>query len=99
VQWTRVDDTGPAPRRLYGMAYDSIHVLLYGGTGMGAFGDTWAWDGKHWTQLQDIGPGPRSSLGMTFDSARQRVVLFGGLNTSSSPLADTWETFEQAAQN
>ena len=81
------------------MDYDSVNVLLYGGLGTGAFGDTWAWDGKHWTQLQDIGPVPRSYLGMTYDSVRQRVVLFGGQNSSSSPLGDTWETFEPSGNN
>jgi hypothetical protein len=46
TQWARVGDTGPAPRRAYGLDYDTINVLLYGGLGTGAL-DTiagyWPW--------------------------------------------------------
>jgi hypothetical protein len=36
---------------------------------------------------------------MTYDSIRQRMVLFGGLSQTSSPLGDTWGTFEQAKKD
>ncbi len=100
ARWVCVDDTGPAARGSYGMDYDSIHVLLYGGSGME---QTYLAILGHGTEsigrnCRTSAPGLVRSLGMAFDSARQRVVLFGGLNAGSSPLGDTWETFEQAIQ-
>ena len=98
AKWTRVQDIGPSPRRAHGMDYDGVSVSLYGGLGTTPFADTWAWHGTHWTQLQDIGPSPRSYLGLVNDNLRQRIVVFGGQNSGSLPLADTWETFEPQPQ-
>jgi len=42
-----------------------------------------------WTQKEDIGPSLRFSHRMAYDAARQRVVLFGGFN-STTQLGDTW---------
>jgi hypothetical protein len=92
-QWSRVADTGPAPRGRHGMGFDGTRVLLFGGQGSAYFGDTWDWDGKHWTQLQDIGPGPRAPAGMVYDSDRGRSVLFGGVSQNAY-LGDTWELYE-----
>jgi hypothetical protein len=36
-------------------------------------------------------PRPRWHPAMAFDSIRGKAVLFGGLDTAGSPLADTWE--------
>ena len=93
-QWSRVADTGPAPRGRHGMGFDGTRVLLFGGQGSAYFGDTWDWDGKHWTQLQDIGPGPRAPAGMAYDSDRGRSVLFGGVSQNVAYLGDTWELYE-----
>jgi hypothetical protein len=42
-------------------------------------------------ELQDIGPSTRAGHALGFDSIRERVVLFGGTDGGSTPLADTWE--------
>jgi hypothetical protein len=90
--WTQKQDTGPSPRALHGMAYDSNRkrVLLYGGNTApyrfaGARGDTWEWDGKNWLQVAQFGPPPMNDHAMAFDSGRSRVVLV------SSNDANTWE--------
>jgi hypothetical protein len=43
-----------------------------------------------WTQKEDIGPRPRVNAAMAYEAARQRVVLFGGRD-SSGYFNDTWE--------
>jgi hypothetical protein len=42
-----------------------------------------------WTQRAHFGPPPRLDHAMAYDAARQRVVLFGGLNIQGT-LGDTW---------
>jgi hypothetical protein len=52
----------------------------------------WAWDGSTWSIIQTGGPGTRTRSAIAYDSARNRLVLFGGSNTSGSAyFADTWE--------
>jgi hypothetical protein len=93
--WTRVGDTGPAPRSGCGLVYDGKTLLLFGGRDQSnTFKDTWQWNGKHWTERQDIGPGARAFAGMAFDSARQRMVIFGGSGVPTV-YGDTWEASER----
>ena len=49
--WTQVADTGPTPRRLHAMAFDSARqrTVLFGGDVGGITNDTWEWDGGVWT--------------------------------------------------
>jgi galactose oxidase-like protein/Kelch motif protein len=92
--WTRVADTGPAPRSGSGLVYNGKTLLLFGGNDNGnSFKDTWQWDGKHWTERQDIGPAARAFAGAAFDGARQRMVVFGG--SAAKVYGDTWEAFER----
>jgi hypothetical protein len=79
------------------MAYDSDRhvVVLFGGQigfnfGQGVLGDTWEYDGGSWTQVPITGPAPRTFVKMVYDSARQRMVLFGGYNGTTT-VNDTWE--------
>jgi len=74
------------------MAYDDSRgvVILFGGAGQLAFGDTWEWNGVHWTQVSTGGPSPRHAHAMTYDSARGVTVLFGGRGVYGE-LGDTWE--------
>ena len=41
-----------------------------------------------WTRIPTIA---RFTHAMAYDASRQRVVMFGGKGSSSSPLSDTWE--------
>ena len=56
------------------------------------FNDTWAYDPatNTWTDLNPSGAQPpaRSMFGMAYDSSKDRVVLFGGLN--STPTSATY---------
>ncbi len=85
--------TDPLNRQNSAAVYDSTRkvVFVYGGfwNAVGAYGDSWAWDGSAWTQVATTGPSPRSAHSMAFDSTRGVVVLFGG--NAGGALADTWE--------
>lgn len=53
--WTHVGTTGPSPRTVHVMAYDSNRdrvVLFGGGVERQRLGDTWEWDGKVWTMSE-----------------------------------------------
>ncbi len=65
----------------------SLHVILDNGPAQ-----TWAWGGVAWTQVVTAAaPGPRRDSALTYDSARDRVVLFGGVDPLGVALADTWQ--------
>lgn len=87
----------PAARGHAAMAYaGGGKVLLFGGASYSS--DTWEWDGGtlQWTQrctgcvAGSTKPSGRAFASMAYDSTRNRVVLFGGFD-SSQDLADTWE--------
>ncbi len=55
-------------------------------------GDTWEWDGNDWQRLDPpVAPEPRLGAAAVFDAARQRAVLFGGINQIEDALQDAWE--------
>ena len=95
--WTQQEDTGPAARKGHAMAYDSIRgrtVLFGGDAGSGSgLGDTWEWDGTTWTQVADFGPDACLAAAMVFQ--RDKVALFGGIDSTSAPspqvFGNTWE--------
>jgi hypothetical protein len=69
-------------------------VLLFGGQSVvnavaSSQGDTWEWDGSTWTRVATTGPSPRAGHTMVLDSARNRVVLFGGLDIAGVSTSDT----------
>jgi hypothetical protein len=85
-------------------------ILLFGGgrsdpnasdgaTMTKSLGDTWEFDptSSTWTALSPASaPSPRHDMGAAWDSVRQRVVIFGGMqteiaNASGVPKQDTWE--------
>ena len=89
TEWTQEQDTGPAGRELFGLAYDAVRdrLILFGGYGNGGtLNDTWEWDGARWTQVADTGPDKRYGHKMVFDGTR--VLLFGGV--ASGYVGDTW---------
>jgi len=97
TSWTRIADTGPAPRRFHAMAFDSVRdvTVLTGGdafqAGFPLFADTWEWDGTNWTQVASGPPSDRKRHDISFDSGRGVTVLFGGARGGFSYLNDTWE--------
>ncbi len=99
--WTRLSPpTSPPPRWNTSAVFDSARgvVVLYGGNGSAMpftaihLADTWEWNGSTWTGIAPSGsPGPRHGHAACFDSARNRTVLFGGMNGFSSFATGTWE--------
>ncbi len=96
ASWTRLDAV-PVLTARYGhtMAYDPVlqQVLLFGGRDNSAyFNDTWVWNPQtaSWSKLSPAqSPPARIYHTMVYDAARQQIVLFGGLSTSTA-LGDTW---------
>jgi MYXO-CTERM domain-containing protein len=102
----------PSARSQHGMVYEKStgKILLFGGgrsdqyssDGSGvsiSLGDTWEYDpvAYKWT-LQTVATAPsvRHDFGLVWDSARNKAVLFAGLQTDIAsapgvPKQDTWE--------
>lgn len=94
--WRLIDTSGPPPRTLAAVAYDSRRgvVVMQGGLGDGdtQYGDTVEWNGARWTVVsQDGGPGVRNHHAMAYDEARGVMVLFGGQDRNINLQNDTWE--------
>jgi hypothetical protein len=94
--WTEILPEGqrPGPRNIAQMVFlpSSREVILVGG-GEGEFlGDMWAWDGAQWTQVPESGAAARSGSGVVYDTAREKLVLFGGVERpGGKAVTDTWE--------
>jgi hypothetical protein len=95
--WTQIAVQGPPARYGHAMAFDSDRhvVVLFGGQtggpfGQGVLGDTREYDGASWTQVPITGPSARTFVKMVYDPSRQRMVLFGGYNGTTT-VNDTWE--------
>jgi len=96
--WAEAASAHGAPPPLSHYALAGIgggRVLLFGGdadSGAGAQGGTWTLDASKaaWRRLQPAhSPPPRSRPAMT-ELGDGRLLLFGGMDASGSPLADTW---------
>lgn len=79
------------------MAYDSAdgYVLLFGGessSSITTLSDTWTFSNGTWTQLTfgSMHPDGRKDAMMTYDAADGYVLLYGGYNSSSGYLHDSW---------
>ncbi len=89
-QWEQLDPVGPTPlpRRTPSAAFDVSRrrVLLFGGWDGGpGFDDTWELvlePHPRWRRLPTPGPtpGPRWGQTLVHDAARDRLVLFGGVD-------------------
>jgi hypothetical protein len=97
ASWMRVTTNGPSARIGGAMAFDDARdvAVLFGGAAfdpLRRLGDLWEWDGVTWRQPELTSPRPaaRVTSGMAFDPRRREIVLFGGLDDASLPLADTW---------
>ncbi len=98
TSWERLDAPASfSPRVGHALAYDSLaqRTLLFGGSdASGPRNDLWSLASTgNWQLLNPAGPRPPARTGhaMTFDAARNRLVLFGGLDASGQTLADLWE--------
>ena len=102
----------PSARSQHGMVYQKStgKILLFGGsTSTGSLGDwsnmsaslkdVWEYDptAHGWTdRTPSAGPSARHDFGLVWDGARNRAILFGGLQISSAgaapvPKQDIWE--------
>jgi hypothetical protein len=98
--WTRLfPPVSPPPKFFTAMVYDSARAVyvLYGGNAtftQAGNNETWEFDGTTWTQrFPPANPGNLGGHAMAFDSVRNRVVLFGGIQTVA-PINDSLETWE-----
>ncbi len=92
------DPDPPSARYAYGMAYiGDDKVLLFGGsigTGSVYLNDTWVYDlsANAWEIKNPVGgtkPTTRYNIGMAY-IGDNKVFLFGGRDSSSADLDDTW---------
>jgi hypothetical protein len=97
--WTQLAPAGPLPpvRQAMGAAYDPVRgrMIVFGGqSGSAALGDVWALslgDAPAWAQLAPSGTSPRARYyhSMVYDAARDRMVVFGGRDSTSN-LGEVW---------
>ncbi len=97
--WALVNTVNnPLPRVRPSLLYDSIRhrAVMFGGGDYGpmTYFDTWEFYDTTWEPASTVGsppvnPGPYGSV---FDPVRNKIILFGGTNASSSIIYnDTWE--------
>ena len=95
--WTQQNPTTkPSARVAHKMVYDSTNnkVVLFGGTdGFVHYDDTWTYDvaSNTWTQQNPTTkPSARDNHAMAYDSTNNKVVLFGGKDSSFNNIDETW---------
>ena len=94
--WRNVTVDGPTPghRTHAGFVYEPVteSVLLVGSGSDTFLGDVWAWDGMKWEEIPTSSTPVRSGHNVAYDPARDRFVLFGGVDRAGgAALKDTWE--------
>jgi hypothetical protein len=97
--WQEVNFAGPGNLSHFGMTYDTTANALYlfgGATSTSTFSSltdkTWVLREGSWREVgPDASPSERGAPAMGYDPTRQRVVLYGGFDSSRNDLADTWE--------
>jgi hypothetical protein len=89
-----VDGLTPGHRTHAGFVYDSEteRVILVGSGSDIFLPDVWAWDGTTWEEIPTSNTPARSGNNVAYDPARDRFVLFGGVDRPGGvALDDTWE--------
>jgi len=94
--WTLLGSQPPG-RDGHGFVYDSKaeRFIVFGGaiTATGFTNSTWSYDyaNNTWANITPrVGPSPRAGAGMAYDSPADRVILFGGVISSTGSVGDTW---------
>ena len=101
LHWVnKMGTTSEPPKRAYhAMVYDSEsdRVILWGGDSHpkagSRYSDTWAYDhnSSKWTNLNpQNSPGKRDANPLGYDVESDRIILFGGVTTSTFFGNDTW---------
>jgi hypothetical protein len=87
----------PSPRYCASAILDPVRdrLVIFGGdTGPSRVNDAWALSlgfGSSWTRIvTTASPGPRAGHSGVYDAQRDRLVIFGGYNSYSTFMADTW---------
>ncbi|MCX5747120.1 MAG: hypothetical protein NT062_32010 [Proteobacteria bacterium] len=92
VAWTEViTAVHPSKRELAAATYDPVRqkIVLVGGREGPTLTDTWTYDGT-WEDVTTT-PAPLVvGAGLAFDDVGQRVLLFGGFDTSDLGTSGTW---------
>jgi len=96
--WPNTDAAQPAGRTLHGAFYDPVRdrmVICYGTDFSTVFPDVWALPLAgpfHWQALAPNGPAPspRYLTGWGYDGARDRLLLYGGLDLRGNRFNDAW---------
>lgn len=101
--WTQLSPSGgPGPRDAMGAVYDPTSnefILFGGGNGSEYLNDVWVLSNANgtggtpaWTQLSPTGtlPMARGGLSAIYDPTSNTMTIFGGDNSSGSPLGDAW---------
>ncbi|HSL29484.1 MAG TPA: hypothetical protein VK900_09820 [Anaerolineales bacterium] len=94
--WREVTADGDTPghRTHAGFVFDPVmeQVLLVGSGSDVFLGDIWVWDGSQWAEVSTANTPARSGGNVAYDPARDRFVLFGGVDRpGGKALVDTWE--------
>ena len=100
--WAEQSDPPAPARQLYALAVLREEAFVYGGADIDRdfLGDLWRLDlaTLAWSEVSSAGAGPvaRSGATMVVDAARQRLLLFGGMNADGE-LDDVWQLSGAAA--
>lgn len=92
--WRRHEGPGPGYRYGHAAAYDPTReaVVVFGGSGVGAYTDTWEWDGDEWRSIEmspECRPEPRVGHDMVYHPGLGGIVMHGG-DFRQNVRADTW---------
>src|SRR5690349_9343496 len=88
----------PDPMLGFDLVYDTVReqvLLINGQVGsadqMGLPNHHYAWDGTQWLYLGEAQPPARALAGTAFDTRRGVLIVYGGAQSATNELGDTWE--------
>jgi len=99
LAWTELTPTGVKPSARFGLTalYDSVRdrMLVFGGRDTAYLNDSWALSlagTPAWSELTPAGtpPAPRAFHTAIYDAARDRMLVFGGLDFQVGLFNDLW---------
>jgi hypothetical protein len=101
--WSQLSPTGPGPaaRALTSAIYDpnTNRMVVFGGSNGALMNDVWVLTNANglsgqaaWLQLSPGGtaPSPRYGHSAVYDAANNRMIVYGGTETTQKILAETW---------